>query len=134
MQWLLAVFFVAAGILHFVVPAVYLKIMPPYLPWPLALVYASGLAEIGLGLLVLVPGWSSSAAWALIVLLVAIFPANLHMAINSHLFPQFSPILLWLRLPLQAVFIWWAYWFTRGERIARVAKVQERELKPWSND
>ena len=78
-----AVFFVVAGINHFVNPAFFLKIMPPYLPWHLPLVYISGVLEIVLGGLLLWPSWSRLAAWGLIALLIAVFPANLHMALHT---------------------------------------------------
>lgn len=113
LKYLLAIFFVLAGINHFVNSAFYLRIMPPYLPWHLFLVNLSGLCEIGWGLLLLVPKFENLAGWGLIALLVAVFPANIHMAVNSQLFPEFSPTLLWLRLPLQFVLIAWAYWYIK---------------------
>ena len=111
---LLGLLFVLAGIAHFAWPGVYAKIVPPYLPWPRALVYLSGLCEVGLGVLVLIPRYTAPAAWGLVALLIAVFPANVYMAMNAGLFPRFSPAALWLRLPLQAVFIAWAFWMTRG--------------------
>jgi uncharacterized membrane protein len=89
------------------------RIMPPYLPWHLALVYGSGIAEIVLGAMLLVPRWSRLAAWGLVALLVAVFPANVHMAMNPEAFPDVAPRLLYLRLPLQGVLILWAWWYTR---------------------
>ncbi len=111
--WLLGLFFVAAGSLHFLRPRMYVKIMPPYLPWPRQLVFVSGLAEIALGILVLLPRFRAPAAWGLIALLVAVFPANLHMALHPERFRKISLVVLWLRLPLQAVLIAWAYRYTR---------------------
>lgn len=111
---LFGAFFIGAGLNHFISTDFYLSIMPPYLPWHLPLVYASGVAETALGALLLVRRWSRIAAWGLILLLIAVFPANLHMALNAHLHPQFSPLLLWLRLPLQGLLIAWAYLYTRG--------------------
>jgi len=106
--------FVLAGINHFVNPDFYVRIMPPYLPWHLALVYLSGIAEVVLGGMLLVRRWSTLAAWGLVALLVAIFPANVHMAMNPEAFASVaSPGMLWLRLPLQAVLIVWAWWYTR---------------------
>jgi uncharacterized membrane protein len=113
LKYLLCAFFVAAGLNHFINPALYLKIMPPYLPWHLFLVYLSGFFEVALGLLLLVPALSRAAAWGLIALLIAVSPANIQMAINPELSPDISPVALWLRLPLQAVFIAWAFWYTR---------------------
>ena len=110
---LLGVLFIAAGLNHFWHTAFYVAMMPPYLPWHLELVYASGLAEVALGAAVLFKRWQGMAGWGLIALSVAVFPANLHMALNPALFSQFTPTGLWLRLPLQAVVIVWAYWATR---------------------
>ena len=113
-RWLLGVFFIAAGVNHFWHTAFYTAIMPPYLPWPLQLVWLSGLAEIGLGALLLFRRWQRTAGWGLIALCVAVFPANIHMALNPELFPQFTPQGLLWRLPLQAVAMVWAWWYTRG--------------------
>jgi uncharacterized membrane protein len=112
MLYLLALFFVVAGVNHFVHPEFYVKIMPPYLPWHLELVYISGIAEAFLGLVILLPKWRSWAAWGLIALLIAVFPANIHMALHSDLYANIPPAFLWARLPLQFVMIAWAYWFT----------------------
>ena len=108
-RYLLALLFAAAGTLHFVRPDFYLKIMPPYLPWPLELVYLSGVFEIGLGLLLLVRRCSRWAAWGIIALLIAVFPANIYLYQHQEIFPG-PPLLHLLRLPLQAVFILWAFW------------------------
>lgn len=109
---LLAVFMVGAGVMHFVNPDFYLKIMPTYIPFHLELVYVSGVCETALGALLLVPRFTRLAAWGIIALLIAVFPANVHVFLNQDLIPA-SPILHLLRLPLQAVFILWAYWHTR---------------------
>ena len=113
MKYLLVVLYVAAGINHFVNPDFYLKMMPPYLPWHLALVYISGAAEIVLGVLVLFPRFTQLAGWGLIALLIAVFPANVFMAQNPHLFPDISQTALLIRLPVQMLLIWWAWWATR---------------------
>ena len=113
LKYLLGALFVAAGVNHFVNPAFYLKIMPPFLPFPLALVYLSGVFEVMLGILLLVPRFTPLAAWGIIALLVAVFPANIHMAVNHQLFPEYSFAALLLRLPLQLVLIAWAYIYTR---------------------
>ncbi len=111
--------FIGAGANHFVNAAFYVAIMPPYLPWPLALVYLSGGAEMGLGALLLVQRWARWAAWGLIALLIAVFPANLHMALHTDLYPWAEPWALWLRLPLQAVLIAWAHAYTRPGGLSR---------------
>ena len=110
---LLGLFFIAAGINHFWHSAFYVAMMPPYLPMHAALVVASGLAEIGLGALVLFRRWQTVAGWGLVALSVAVFPANVHMALHPELFTQFTPTGLWLRLPLQAVAIAWIIWCTQ---------------------
>ena len=111
-KFLMAIFMVGAGTMHFVKPDFYMKIMPPYLPLHLELVYLSGFFEVGLGLLLLVPRFSRLAAWGIIALLIAVFPANIYLFQHQELLPA-SPMLHLLRLPLQAVFILWAFWLTR---------------------
>ena len=113
MKWLLGVLFVAAGVNHFRAPEFYVKIMPPYLPLHYELVLISGVFEVLGGAGLLIPRFQVAAAWGLIALLVAVFPANLHMALHAQDYPQFPPAALWGRLPLQAVLIAWAYWFTK---------------------
>ena len=115
LKWLFGLMFIAAGANHFRDPAFYLPMMPPYLPWPWELIAVSGACEIVLGGLLLIPRYSRYAAWGLIVLLIAVFPANVQMALNPDLYPQFSPVAIWSRLPVQGLLIAWAYWFT-GER------------------
>ena len=105
--------FVVAGLNHFRNPGFYVGIMPTYLPWPLALVYVSGVAEAVLGALLLFPTWTVLAAWGLIALLIAVFPANVHMAMHPDLYPSVPPTLLLIRLPVQGLLIAWAYWYTR---------------------
>ncbi len=111
-RYLLALFFVLAGVNHFINPGFYLKIMPPYLPWHLVLVYLSGFLEIALGILLPIPKFTHLAAWGLIALLIAVFPANIHMAVNHELFPEYRAMTLWLRLPLQLVLMALSYWCT----------------------
>lgn len=109
---LLSVFFVVAGVGHFVSPETYLPLMPPYLPWHLFLIYLSGAAEIAGGIGLCVRQLRRPAGWGLIALLVAVFPANIHMLTNGlvlggNTVPQW---VLWLRLPLQGVMIAWVWW------------------------
>lgn len=113
-KYLMAIFYILAGVNHFINSDFYVKIMPPYLPWHLFLVQLSGVFEIALGIMVLIPKLTNIAGWGLIALLVAVFPANIHMALNPNLFPNISPLILWLRLPLQPVLMYWAYWSTRS--------------------
>ena len=115
--WLLGVFYAAAGVMHFIKPDAYLPMMPPYLPLHLELIYLSGVAEIVGGVGVLLPRWRSAAGLWVIAVLIAVFPANLHMALNWISPPglEASQTALWLRLPMQGVFIIWAWWATRPE-------------------
>jgi uncharacterized membrane protein len=119
LRWVMGALYVAAGVNHFVSTSFYVQIMPPWIPWHLALVYASGVAEIALGLGVLAERTRRVAAWGLVALLIAVFPANLHMALNDvHIdgAPAAPAWALWLRLPLQVVLILWAWWHTRPDR------------------
>lgn len=120
LKYLMAVLYVAAGVNHFLHPQFYLRIMPPYLPWPTALHLIAGACEIALGALLLTTKYQRLAAWGLIALLIAVYPANLHMAINHHLYPDVPLAFLWIRLPLQFVLIAWAWWYTR-EAMVRAA-------------
>jgi uncharacterized membrane protein len=101
--------FVLAGLLHFVRPAMYEAIMPEELPAHRELVYLSGVAEMAGGAALLAPDERTRrlGAWWLVATLVAIFPANVNMAIRAERYPQVPEPLLWARLPLQAAFIAW---------------------------
>lgn len=114
--WLLALAMIAVGVLHFARPKPFVRIVPKYLPAPLTLVYVSGFFEILGGVGLLVPATRAWAAWGLIALYVAVFPANVYMLTDNISLDPRKPIprwALWLRLPLQLVFIGWAYHFTR---------------------
>jgi uncharacterized membrane protein len=114
-KWIFAAAFALAGANHFFNPDFYLRMMPPFLPAPLFLIYLSGFFQISLGVLLLVPRFSRRAAYGLIALLIAVFPANIYMAANPHLFAEFSPAALYARLPLQLLFIVWAFWIAKNE-------------------
>ncbi len=105
---LFASLFLASGVGHFLATDAYLRIMPPYLPYPRELVWISGACEIAGGLGLLIPRTSRWAAWGLIALLIAVFPANLYMYQHAGQF-RISALLLAARLPLQALLIWWAW-------------------------
>ena len=108
--------FIAAGISQLVRPAAYLSVVPPYLPFPLALIYGTGVLKALGGLGLLVPQTRRPVGWALVFLLVAVFPANVHMALNPQQFADVPPALLIARLPLQLVFIAWVYWLAIRNR------------------
>jgi uncharacterized membrane protein len=102
-------FFVFAGIMHFVIPKTYRRIMPPYVPAHTTMVYASGAAEIAGGAGLMLPRLRRPAGWWLIATLVAVFPANLHMALHPDEYPEVpgGAFSLWARLPFQGVFAAW---------------------------
>jgi len=111
--YLMATLYVLAGVLHFVNTDFYVNIMPPYLPWHVELVYLSGVAEIICGVLLYIPRTRVLGAWLTIALLIAVFPANIHTAMNPE---QFDEIPRWghyVRLPIQGLLALWAYWYTR---------------------
>jgi uncharacterized membrane protein len=122
LKYLMAILYILAGINHFVKTGFYLSIMPAYLPWHLALVYISGVIEFVLGAMLLLPKFSRLAAWGVIALLIAVFPANINMAVNPQLFPDIKLLFLYLRLPLQGVLIVWAYWYTKPVEDSRLKK------------
>jgi uncharacterized membrane protein len=119
--WVMGIGYVLAGLNHFLNPAIYLQMMPPYLPWHAELVAISGVLEILGGVGVLVPRTRRLAAWGLIALLIAVFPANLYLALNEVPFGNSVPPrwAMWLRLPFQLLFIAWAYWYARAPRVPR---------------
>jgi uncharacterized membrane protein len=117
LRGVLAVCMVIAGVLHFVVPEPFIRIVPPLLPAPALLVFLSGAIEILLGIGLLLPSLRQISAWGLVILFIAVYPANLNMAIN-HIEIQGIPNTWWfqaIRLPFQFVLIAWAYWYTRPE-------------------
>jgi len=122
LRWLLGLCFVAAGMNHFIAPRFYLPIMPPFLPWPLALIFISGVAEILGGIGVLIPSTRKLAGWGLIALLIAVFPANLYAAFHGA--GSIPHWILWTRLPFQLVFIAWVYWTCLRPDPARAAMNQ----------
>lgn len=123
--WIMGAFYVLAGAMHFARPDFYRPMMPPYLPAHDALIFLSGVGEVLCGLGVLFPPTRKLAAWGTIALLVAVFPANIHVAVND--VPVFGATegagpIGFVRLPLQLVLIAWAWWYTRDE--------QPRSLRP----
>jgi uncharacterized membrane protein len=133
---LATVLYVSAGILHFTRPQVYVKIMPPYLPWHLALVQVSGAFEILGGAGLLIPATRRIAAWGLVALLVAVFPANLYMATNpvETGATAFSAALRWGRLPLQAVLIAWVLWSSTPPPSTTKLGPPRRSIRPVSSN
>jgi uncharacterized membrane protein len=114
-QRLLSLFFIGAGINHFVSPGFYRRIVPPGFGDPDMIVAVSGVAEIVAGAAVVPKATRRASGWSLIALLLAVFPANVHMAVDpKHSGYRLPRVLLWLRLPLQPLMMWWAWSATRS--------------------
>ena len=109
----LSVFFIYFGVDHFINPDFYLSIMPPSFPLHLEAVYISGLFEILGGIGVLLSKTRKLAGWGLFVLLIAVYPANIYMALTPEAFPEIPLSALYFRLVLQFLFFYWAYSVTR---------------------
>jgi uncharacterized membrane protein len=108
----IALFFLLAGLNHFLSPETYLPLMPDYLPWHLPLIFLSGLAEMMGGIGICIPKWRRLAGWWLIAVLVAVFPSNIHMLIHEVPLGGVA-VPTWIfraRLPMQGVLIAWIYW------------------------
>lgn len=108
-RWLAAFFFIYAGMNHFFHQEFYERLVPPGFPSPRILVSASGIAEIAGGLGLLIRPLRVVAGWGLIALLIAVFPANIYMALHPERF-GIAPWMLWARLPVQAVLMLWVWW------------------------
>ena len=109
----LSVFFIYFGVDHFINPNFYLSIMPPSFPMHLEAVYISGLFEILGGVGVLLSKTRKLAGWGLFALLIAVYPANIYMALTPEAFPDIPLSALYFRLVLQFLFFYWAYSVTR---------------------
>ena len=109
---LLSALMIFAGVMHFVRADFFLKAMPPYLPFHLELVYLSGVFEFVFGVMLLIPKFSRVAAWGIIALLIAVFPANIYVYQHQEIIPA-PPAIHFLRLIFQGVLILWAYTFTK---------------------
>jgi uncharacterized membrane protein len=113
---LAAVMFIIGGAMHFILPSTYRKIIPPHFPSPAALVAISGFAEIAFGSGLLIRPLRRTAGWGLIALLLAVFPANIYMAVApEHVGVKLPSWVLWGRLPLQFVLIGWV-WSVMGAK------------------
>ncbi|MCF0052809.1 DoxX family protein [Dyadobacter sp. LJ53] len=110
--YIMAALYIFTGIMHLLRPKGFMQIMPKYLPWHYELVLLSGICEILFALLLLFPATRATGAWLIVILLIAVFPANIQMAIDFY--QKHNPY-LWLtllRLPLQLILIWWAWLYT----------------------
>lgn len=106
-------FYAGAGINHFINPSFYLQIMPPRLPWHSELVFLSGVAEVVCALLLLFSKTRRLGAWAVIALLIAVFPANIQMLLDYKAAGNPNTWIAILRLPIQLLLMWWAHIFTK---------------------
>ncbi len=113
----LAIFFVNTGIDHFINAGFYLSIMPPFFPLHEEAVYISGFFEVLGGMGVLIPRLRKIAGWGLVALLIAVYPANIYMALAPEAFPNIPVLLIYSRLPLQFLFFYWAYSVTKPSYI-----------------
>jgi uncharacterized membrane protein len=106
------------GITHFTNEGMFMKIMPDYIPQSLhrPAVLISGVAEILLGVLLIIPRTSRLAGWGLIALFIAVFPANIYLYQHPEIMPNVSPTAHLIRLPIQALLILWAWWYTRADK------------------
>ena len=111
--YLMSLFYIFGGIKHFTNVGWYMKIMPPYIPHHKELVYLSGAFEIILGIMLVFEKTRFLSGWGLILLLIAVFPANIYLAQTNGAAMNISPALAWGRLPFQAVFIAIAYWHSK---------------------
>lgn len=112
-RFLIGLIFVVMGSLHFWKPGAFVRIIPDFIPGHKEMVYISGIAEIAGGIGILLPQFREAAAGGLLLLLVAVFPANINMAVQAI---QKADFLSWysvamiIRLPLQFVLMYWVYW------------------------
>ena len=110
---IMSIFYVSVGVNHFTSPEWFLQIVPPRLPYKLELVYISGFLEIIFGVMLLIPATRFYASWGLILLLIAVYPANIYLAQTNGSAMNTTPLVAWGRLPFQFVFIALAYWHTK---------------------
>ena len=111
---IMSLFYIGAGINHFINPDWFVRIVPPILPFKITIVYISGIFEVILGFLLIFPKTRFIAGWGLILLLLAVYPANIYVALTNGKAMDTTPMIAWARLPFQFVFIGLAYWHSKG--------------------
>lgn len=109
----MGVFYISIGVSHFTSPIWYVQIVPPYLPYKLELVYISGLFEILFGGMLFFKKTRFLAGWGLILLLIAVYPANIYLAQTNGAAMNTTPLIAWGRLPVQFIFVGLAYWHSK---------------------
>lgn len=125
-------FYVTSGVNHFLSPQFYLHLMPPYIPYPMEVIYLSGVIEILLGIGAGIPRFRARAAWAVIVMLISFMPVHIHMLIHPELYPEVPEVGLWVRIVIQGVLIWWAYGYAKALSLRDVLKkrsINKRSVK-----
>ena len=110
---IMSLFYIGAGINHFINPDWFVRIVPPILPFKITIVYISGIFEVILGSLLIFPKTRFIAGWGLILLLLAVYPANIYVALTNGKAMDTTPMIAWVRLPFQFVFIGLAYWHSK---------------------
>ena len=110
---IMTLFYIMAGTNHFINPDWYIRIVPPILPFKTAIVYISGILEMILGTILIFPKTRVIASWGLILLLVAVYPANIYVALTNGEAMDTTPLIAWGRLPFQFIFIGLAYWHSK---------------------
>ena len=111
--YVMGLFYILVGIKHFQNPEWFIPIVPPILPYKLALVYISGFFEIFFGVILFIPKLRYVASWGLILLLIAVYPANIYLALTNGEAMDTTPLIAWGRLPFQFLFIGLAYWHAK---------------------
>ena len=111
---IMSLFYIGVGTNHIINPNWFVRIIPPILPFKIAIVYISGIFEIILGSLLIFPKTRFIAGWGLIILLLAVYPANIYVALTNGEAMDTTPMIAWGRLPFQFVFIGLAYWHSKA--------------------
>ena len=111
--YIMGLFYIVVGVKHFQDPDWFIRIVPPILPFKMVLVYVSGFFEVLFGILLMIPKTRFVAGWGLILLLIAVYPANIYLALTNGAAMDTTPIIAWGRLPFQFAFIGLAYWHTK---------------------
>ena len=114
---ILSLFFLIGGLSHFIVADAFVKTIPDYLAYPRELVIISGVFELVGAIGLLIPSVRLVAGYGLIALCIAVFPANINMALHPERFPEVAELFLYSRLPIQILFIWFIWWAIRPERL-----------------
>jgi len=111
--YVMSFFYILVGLKHFQNPYWFVQIVPPPLPFKLEIVYLSGFIEIVFGVLILFKKFRFIIGWSLIALLIAVYPANIYLAMTNGVAMNTTPLIAWGRLPFQFIFIYLAYWHTK---------------------